>query len=53
VPDHHDLLGGLAERDGALAQRVLTLGRLGVLDHLMQRGLAHIQVRQTPHSYMT
>lgn len=34
-----------AEPRGALAQRVLTLGRLSALVPLAQRGLAHIQVR--------
>ena len=43
--DHDDPLGRPAERDRALAQRVLALGGLGVQGHLAQRRLAHIQER--------
>jgi hypothetical protein len=40
--DHDDPLGRPAERDRALAQRVLALGRLAVQGHLAQRRLTHI-----------
>ncbi len=43
--DHHDLLEGPAQGDGALAQGILALRALGVLQHLAQRALADIQVR--------
>ena len=33
-----------AQGHGTLAQGILTLGALGVFDHLPHRGLAHIQV---------
>jgi hypothetical protein len=42
--DHDHLLGRPAQRDRPLAQRVLAVGGGGVLDHLAQGGLAHIQV---------
>ena len=43
--DHDDALPRPAEGHGALAQRVLTLSALGVLDHLPHRRLPHVQVR--------
>jgi hypothetical protein len=42
--DHDDALLGPAERHRALAQAVLALGALGVLEHLSQRRLTHVQV---------
>src|SRR6266545_7951184 len=42
--DHDHLLGRPAQCDRPLAQRVLAVGGGGVLDHLPQGGLAHIQV---------
>jgi hypothetical protein len=42
--DDHDLFGRPAQGDRPLAQRVLTGGGLGVVDHLPQGRLAHIQV---------
>jgi hypothetical protein len=42
--DGDDLGGGPAQRGGALAQRVLAGGGLGVVEDLFERGLAHIQV---------
>ncbi len=42
--DDDDALLGPAERHRALAQAVLALGALGVLEHLPQRRLAHVQV---------
>src|SRR5438105_3537899 len=44
VNDHH-LLDSPTQRDCALLQRVLALGALGVLEHLAQRRLTHVQVR--------
>src|SRR5437870_4297566 len=43
--DDHDPILWPAEGNRALAQRVLTLGTFGVLEHLAQRALAYIQVR--------
>jgi len=43
--DDDDTLEWPAEGKGALAQRVLPLGALGILEHLAQRALAHVQVR--------
>ncbi len=42
--DHDDALLGPAERHRALAQAVLALGALGVLEHLPQCRLTHVQV---------
>jgi hypothetical protein len=44
VDDVHPL-DGPAQRDRTLAQRVLALGALGVLEHLAQRRLANVQER--------
>lgn len=38
------MCGGPAERYRAAAKRVLALRALGVMQHLFQRGLAHIQI---------
>jgi len=43
--DHHHLLNGPAERHGALSERILTRGALGILDDLPQRRLPHIEIR--------
>ena len=43
IDDHH-LLGLPSESDGPLTQRVLALGRFGVLEYLAQRRLADIEV---------
>lgn len=40
----HDLLGRPAQGDGALLEGVLPLGALGVVEHLLQRGLADVQI---------
>jgi IstB-like ATP binding protein len=45
--DHDDPVGRPAERDRSLAQRVLALGALGVLEHLAERALPDVQVRMT------
>ena len=42
--DDHDLVGGPAQRHRPLPQGVLAVGGLGVVEHLAQRGLAHVQV---------
>jgi hypothetical protein len=42
--DRDHALGGPAQLYGLPAQGVLTLGALRVLDHLMQGGLAHVEV---------
>ena len=42
--DHDDAFLGPAQRHRALAQAVLALGALGVLEHLPQRRLTHVQV---------
>ena len=43
--DDDDTLNGPAQRHGALAQGVLAPRALGVLEHLAQRGLTHVQIR--------
>ena len=42
--DGHDLLDRPTQRDGPLPQRVLTGARFGVVEHLTQRRLAHVEV---------
>ena len=42
--DDDDLLGRPAEGDGPLAQGVLAGGGLGVVEHLAQGGLAHVEI---------
>ena len=42
--DHGDVLDRPSQREGALTQRILTLRALGVLEHLSQRRLTHVQV---------
>jgi type II secretory pathway predicted ATPase ExeA len=45
IAHHLSLAGrGPPERDRALPQRILASGRLGVVHHLPQRGLAHVEV---------
>jgi hypothetical protein len=46
--DDDDLLDRPAERDGALAERILPLRALGVFQHLPERGLADVQIRRAP-----
>src|SRR2546427_4251456 len=41
--DDDDLVAGPPQGDGAVAQRVLTLGALGVLEDLAHRGLPHVE----------
>jgi hypothetical protein len=43
--DHHDPLGGPAERDRPAAEVVLAAGGVGVVSDLIQARLAHIQIR--------
>jgi hypothetical protein len=43
--DHDDLLDRPAEGRGALSERILTRGALGILDDLPQRRLPHIEIR--------
>ena len=43
--DDVDALDWPAQRHRTITQRVLTLGALGVLEHLAQRGLAHVEER--------
>jgi hypothetical protein len=42
--DDDDLLGRPSQRHGPLAQRVLPLGALGILEDLAERGLPHVEV---------
>ena len=42
--DDDDLVGATNPGDGPFAQPVLTLGALGVLEHLAQRALANVEV---------
>src|SRR3990167_8491650 len=45
--DDDDAVDRPAERDRALAQRVLAVGALGILDDLPHRRLPHVQIRRT------
>ena len=40
--DHDDLFDRPAERHGAVSKRILPFGALGILNHLPQRRLPHI-----------
>ena len=42
--DRDHTLGGPAQLNGLPAQRILTPGALRVLDHLVQRGLTHVEI---------
>jgi hypothetical protein len=41
--DNDDLVAGPPQRDGAVAQCVLTLGALRILEDLPHRGLPHVE----------
>ena len=51
--DHHDALGRPAQALGELRQSILPLARLAVLEHLLWRGLPHIDHRQTVQMHVT
>ncbi len=45
IVDDNDVIGMPAESDGALSQRVLTLGALRVFQHLTRSGLTNVKIR--------